>query len=142
MISIAEAEVASFFESYRAAFESFDASALSDHLAYPAQIASDDDGVKLIVLESGQAYQRMIEPLFAMYRRLGVRTGRIVKLSISAVSIRIVQAVVCWEILDGDARPLYAHKAAYTLATGSTGWRIAAICVNELPALKKCLGAC
>lgn len=136
-----EREIAEFFASYSAAFGRFDVAALADHLAYPAHIVSDDDRVRLVTLSSEQDYGRMIDPLLAAYRELGVESGGILAMTIARVSSRLANVTLEWEVCSAGLHALYVHTAVYTLARVSERWRIVGILVNELPALKACLSA-
>jgi hypothetical protein len=131
--------VQALIESYRAAFERFDAATIADHFAYPSHITSDADDVVLIPISKRQDCVDAVEKVIAMHRQLGIPSGRIHDLSIVELSPRLAQASLRMEVSDNAARTLYDFKAIYTLAKTHEGWRIAAISHNQIPRLLACL---
>jgi hypothetical protein len=131
--------VQALIESYRAAFERFDAAAIADHFVYPSLITSDADEIVLIPISKRQDYLDAVEKVIAMHRQLGIPSGRIHDLSITELSPRLAQAALRMEVSDRAARTLYDFRAIYTLAKTHEAWRIAAISHNQIPRLLACL---
>jgi hypothetical protein len=133
-------DVTAFFESYRAAFERLDASAIADHFAYPGHMTTDTGEIVLAPIATREEWIGQIERLVALYRTLDVRSARILDLETTELSRRLVHAVVHWALHDGMARLLYAFEATYTLAqVGADGLRITALAHNELPRYREYL---
>ncbi len=132
-------DVSAFFESYRAAFEHFDAPAVAGHFAYPNHVTSDGGEIVLSSITSKQEWIGTIERLLDMYRAIGVSSARVLDLAETALSPRLVHAIVHWELHDAAGQLLYDFEAAYTLAAIDGEWRIAAIAHNEIPRYRACL---
>lgn len=133
------ADVARFFESYRTAFERFDAAAIADLFGYPTHVTSDGEEVGVLCIATRQEWIRQLDRLLAMYRELGVQSARLVGASVSTLSDRLVQATVRWALDDATGRLLYSFDATYTLGTVGGALRITAIAHNELPRYREAL---
>jgi hypothetical protein len=131
--------VSAFFESYRTAFERFDAPAIADHSAYPSHITSDAGEIGLISIAAKQDWVGKIEQLLAMYRAIGFSSARVLDLAATEISPRLVQATVHWALHDGAGRALYDFEGTYTLAKIHDALRVAAIAHNEIPRYRECL---
>lgn len=131
--------VNAFFESYRAAFERLDAPAIADHFAYPSHITSDTGEIVLNPIPAKQDWIGEIEQLLGMYGAIGFGSARVVNLALTEISPRLVQAVVHWELRDGEGGSLYDFQAMYTLAEIDGALRISAIAHNEIPRYRECL---
>ena len=128
-----------FFESYRAAFESADASAIVEHFAFPCHITSEVREVTLTPIASREEGLRMVERILDMYRDVGVASARVLELDASEISPGLVQALVHWALYGDAGNMLYAFEAAYTLAHIDGALRISAIAHNEIPRYRECL---
>jgi hypothetical protein len=64
------AEVEAFLEGYRAAFETFDASAIVDRFELPCQVTGDADEVGSTVVATRESWLRQVEQLLAAYRAI------------------------------------------------------------------------
>jgi hypothetical protein len=131
--------VDAFFESYRAAFERFDAPAVADHFAYPSHITSDAQEITLTPIAAKADWVRGIERLLDMYRVIGLTSARVLDLTLYELSPRLVQASVQWEMHDGSGNSLYDFHAIYTLVEINDALRISAISHNEMPRYRACL---
>ena len=133
--------IAAFFESYRAAFERFDAAKIADHFAFPCHVTGDGEPIALLPVADKASWVAQLERLLGMYRAIGVSTARLAGLEVSELSPRLFQAAVHWKLFDAQARPLYAFEAVYTLAlVDDDRLRVAAIAHNEMPRYRECLG--
>ena len=130
------AEVEAFLDRYRAAFETFDASAIVDRFELPCQVTGDADEVGSTVVATRESWLRQVEQLLAAYRAIGVRSAAILDLQVSELTPRLAVAAVEWRLVDQTRRPIYDFKAAYTLGDFGAGLRIAAISHNETPRLR------
>jgi hypothetical protein len=130
--------VTDFFDSYREAFERLDADAIAGHFAFPCHVASDASEVGVTVADTREEWTEVVERLVGMYRAIGVRSARVLEVRISELSPRLAQAVVHWELHDGDGRALYDFDAAYTLAEVDGAFRAAALAHNEMPRYRAC----
>lgn len=128
-----------FFESYRAAFQRADATAIVDHFAFPSHITSDAREVTLTSIASQEDGLRMVEQILGMYRTVGVHSARVLDLTALAVSPRLVQTLVHWALYDDAGTVLYSFEAAYLLASIDGALRISAIAHNEIPQYRECL---
>ncbi len=131
--------VSAFFDSYRTAFERFDAPAIAGHFAYPSHVTSDTGTLALSTIASLEEWIGKIERLLGMYRAIGVSSARILDLAPTELSPRLVQAIVHWELHDGAGQLLYDFEAAYTLGEIDGKLRIAAIAHDEIPRYRACL---
>lgn len=131
--------VSAFFESYRTEFERFDAPAIARHFAYPSHVTSDTGQISLSSIASMEEWIGKLERLLDMYRAIGVASARVLDLSETALSPRLIQAIVHWELRDGAGQLLYDFEAAYTLAEIDGDLRIAAIAHDEIPRYRACL---
>lgn len=125
--------VNAFFESYRAAFERLDAPAIADHFAYPSHITSDTGEIVLVPIPAKQDWTGEIEGLLGMYGAIGFGSARVLNMELTEIPPRLVQAVVLWELRDGEGSILYDFQAIYTLAEIDGALRISAIAHNEIP---------
>ena len=128
--------VQQFFQSYRRAFEQYDADGIGELFAYPGLVISDDDEVDLTPVAIRREWVRNLEHLLGTYRRIRFASARILELAAAELSPRLHQAVVHWELYDDADRTLYDFQATYTLAEAGGGLRIAAVAHNELPRLR------
>jgi len=67
--------IRAFFDTYRAAFEAFDAAAIADLFSYPCQITSGDPEIAVTTIGSGEVWVAQMERLVAAYRAIGVRSA-------------------------------------------------------------------
>jgi len=130
--------VNAFFESYRAAFERFDAPAIVDHFAYPSHVTSDTGETVLMAVAGRQDWIVQIERLIGMYRAIAVSSARMLDVVVTELSPRLVQACVRWGLYDGAGNNLYEFDAIYTLAAINGALRITAISHNEIPRYQAC----
>ena len=138
------ATVDAFFESYRAAYESGDASAISAHFAFPLHVTSDSGDhaggeIVLALIASHDEWVVQIQRLLAAYTTVGVGSARIAGLATHTLSPRLVQAVLRWELDNAHGDELYSFDAAYTLAQIHGSLRITARAHNERPNLQALL---
>jgi hypothetical protein len=128
-----------FFESYRRAFERFDASAIVDHFAFPGHLTADSSEIGLTPITDERTWISQIEHLLAMYRAIDVSSARVIDLAADELSPRLFQAIVHWALYDRAGSPLYEFQAGYTLARSGDRLRITAIAHNEIPRYRECL---
>lgn len=131
-----ETKVQRLLEAYRAAFEAFDVSRIADHFSYPFLIASDGDEIDVTIIDSREAWIPQVERLVAVYRTIGVRSARAIRVRMTEFTPRLAQAIVRWRLIEGDGATLYDFDAAYTLADVGPEIRIIAIVHNETPRLR------
>lgn len=131
--------VDAFFDSYRAAFERSDVSAIADHFAFPLHITSDAGQVPLLTFATRQDWIGRVQQLLARRRAIGFSFARALNLVAIELSSRLVHAVVHWALLDEAGGTLYDFNAAYSLATIDGVVRITAISHNEVPRYRDCL---
>ena len=133
------AAVTRFLDSYRAAFERFDAPAIADHFAFPCHVVGAGEEVSLLAVSSREEWLPVLERLLGMYRAIGVGSARIAHLSVADLGPNLTQALVQWTLQDGAGHPLYAFDAAYTLAGVGGTLRVAALAHNEMPRSRELL---
>jgi len=132
-------KVNAFLDSYRVAFERLDAAAIADHFAYPSHITSDMGEIVLVPIPAKEDWTGEIEGLLGMYGAIGFRSAGVLNMALTEILPRLVQAVVHWELRDGEGGSLYDFQAIYTLAEIDGALRISAIAHNEIPRYRECL---
>ena len=88
---------------------------------------------------SAAEWRKTIDRLLDMYRAIDVGSVEATGLATDALTPRLVQARLRWELHDRAARPLYEFDAMYTLARHTETFRITAIAHNEIPQYRSCL---
>jgi hypothetical protein len=131
--------IRALLESYRQAFERFDAPAIAGHFAFPGHVTADSGDIGLTPITDLGAWIGQLERLLAMYRAIDVAAAHILDLNVAELSPRVFQAMVHWGLDDRAARRLYDFKAAYTLAEIGNALRITAIAHNEIPQYRACV---
>jgi hypothetical protein len=133
------ADVREFFTSYCTAFIRQDAPAIAMHFADMVHVASDDGRAVSVQFVSAAEWRKSIDRLLDMYRAIDVGSVEATGLATDALTPRLVQARLRWELHDRAARPLYEFDAMYTLARHTETFRITAIAHNEIPQYRSCL---
>jgi hypothetical protein len=131
--------VQSFRDSYRRAFEQYDADAVVSHFALPCHVVSDGETVAHIDFKTAQDCRVSIERILTWHRKIGMVSGITLALSIVEMSPRIL----CFDLhyaFEGAAHEfLYDFRGKYTLVGSDDLWRIAAITHNQVPRLLACM---
>jgi hypothetical protein len=130
--------VAAFFTNYRRTFEAMDAAGLSAFHSYPVLTTNAEANQQ--AFGSPADYASAVAPLLRSYRELGLERVKMLDLDVIPLAASLVVAVVDWEMIVRDDRPLYRHRASYTLVS-KEGWRIAAVAFDEAPKLRAALRA-
>jgi len=133
------ADVRAFFTSYCTAFIRQDAPAIAKHFADVVHIASDTGDEVSVHVATAAEWRKTIDRLLDMYRAIDVGSVEATGLATDALSSRLVQARLRWELHDRAVRPLYEFDAMYTLARHTETFRITAIAHNEIPQYRSCL---
>ena len=141
MAQPSDGRVSRFFESYVSAFESFDASAIADHFAYPCHITSEAEPPQLSSSPSHEHWRGQIEGLVALYQQLGVGTATIVEMTENVLSPRVTQARVHWMLRTTAGEEVYDFTGVYTFIEDGDDLKISAIAHDELPRLMTRLAA-
>jgi hypothetical protein len=131
--------VRTFLDAYRAAFEAFDAPAISDLFSYPCQVTGDAGELAVTTVATREAWIPEIERLVAAYRAIGAHAAEVLRLHVTELTPRLVQATVHWGLVDEEGERIYDFDASYTLADLGEGIRITAIAHNETPRLRAAL---
>ena len=132
------AQINAFFDSYRTAFERRDAAAIAEHFAYPGHVTSDAGEIVLVPITSRQEWIGKLEQLLAMYRAIGVGSARVLDLTLTEISPRLLQAHIHWALHTAGGERLYDFEAIYTVAQTAGAFHIAAIAHNEMPQYQAC----
>ncbi len=127
-----------FFDSYRAAFERQDAAAIADHFAYPGLVTSDMGEIALVPMTNRQEWIGKLEQLLGMYRAIGADSARVLDLTLTEISPRLVTAWIHWALHNAAGERLYDFDAIYTMAQTVGAFHITAIAHNELPRYQAC----
>jgi hypothetical protein len=80
-----------------------------------------------------------VDRVLQLHRRIGARSGRPLLLEITELSPRLAGLMLRFEMQDADGAPLYDYQGFYSLVATDEGYRIAAICHNQLPRLLACV---
>jgi hypothetical protein len=138
MINLVE-HVQGFRDSYRLAFEQYDADAIVRHFALPCHIVSDSETVAHIDFKTEQDCRGSIERILAWHRKIGMTSGHTRGLSIVELSARIICFDLNYAFEGAGQEYLYDFRGHYTLVANEDCWRIAAITHNQVPRLLACL---
>jgi hypothetical protein len=130
--------VSAFFDSYRSAFERQDAAAIADHFAYPGLMTSDAGETTLVPITNRQEWIGKVAQLLGMYQAIGVSSARVLDLTLTEISPRLLQAQIHWKLQTATGEHLYAFQAIYTMAQTGGAFHITAIAHNELPQYQAC----
>ena len=130
--------ISAFFDSYRTAFERQDAAAIADHFAYPGHVTSDAGEIVLVPITNRQEWIGKVEQLLGMYRAIGVDSARVLDLTLTEISPRLLQAHIHWALQTAAGERLYDFEAIYTVAQTAGAFHIAAIAHNEMPQYQAC----
>ena len=131
--------VLEFFASYRSAFEAYDADEIVRYYVFPCHVVSDGDPVALMPFEGPAALRSAVERVLTLHRKIGVKTGRLLLLEITELSPRLAGLMLRSEFQDSSGQPLYDYQGFYSLVHTDDGYRIAAICHNQIPRLLACV---
>jgi hypothetical protein len=129
------AGVQAFLDSYRAAFEAYDADAAADHFLLPSFITSDAEPVALMPMATHADCRAGIAQVLALHRKLGVASGRVLGFLVIELSPRLATLDLHFEFCDAADAGLYDFRGLYTLVAQDGAWRIAAIAHNQIPRL-------
>ena len=124
-------DVQAFFDSYRAAFERRDASAIATHFRFPLHVSGDAGEVTTVAIPSIEVWVPQLERLLAGYAKLNVKTATIVEARTTRFSPRLAQAAIHWALSSSTGSAIYEFDATYTLAATDGALKIAAIAHNE-----------
>lgn len=138
MIELVE-RVQSFRDSYRRAFEQYDADAVVGHFALPCHIVSDGETVAHIDFNTARDCRASIERILTWHRQIGMTSGHTRELSIVEMSARITCFDLHYAFEGAGQEYLYDFRGQYTLVGSDDCWRIAAITHNQVPRLLACL---
>ena len=131
-------QINAFFDSYRTAFERQDAAVIADLFAYPGHVTSDTGEIVLVPITSRQEWIGKVEQLLGMYRAIGVGSARVLDLTLTEISPRLIMAQIHWALHTAIGERLYDFAAIYTVTKSDGAYRIAAIAHNELPRYQAC----
>ncbi len=130
--------ISAFFDSYRTAFEHQDAAVIADHFAYPGLVTSDAGSIVLVPITNRQEWIGRVEQLLGMYRAIEVGSARVLDLTLTEISPRLVQAHIHWALHSAAGERLYDFEAIYTVAHTDGAFHITAIAHDELPHYQAC----
>ena len=132
--------VMEFLDSYRTAFESYDTEAIVEHYAFPCAITGDSETIAPILFEGAEQCSAGVNYVLSLHRAIGVTQGQPLLLEITELSPRLAGMMIRYQMQDRRGEPLYDFQGFYSLARTAAGYRIAAICHNQIPRLLACAG--
>jgi hypothetical protein len=132
--------VMEFLDSYRTAFEGYDTEAIVEHFAFPCAITADSEIIAPVVFEGAEQCSAGVNHVLSLHRAIGVSQGKPLLLEITELSPRLAGLMLRYQMQDRDGKPLYDFQGFYSLARTAAGYRIAAICHNQIPRLLACAG--
>ncbi len=141
MSATAVDQALAFYDSYRAAFERYDAEAIVDHFTLPSFIVSDASEVAFIAYTTPEGCAAGINQILDLHRKIGVRSGRLLEFSVLELSAAMIVYTLNFAFHDAGGLALYDFRGVYTLAKTASGWRLAAISHNQVPRLIACVKA-
>jgi hypothetical protein len=130
--------VLDFLASYGSAFRAYDADAIVRFYSFPCHIVSDGEQVASMPFEGPAALKPAVERVLQLHRKIGARSGRPLLLEITELSPRLAGLMLRVEMQDADGASLYDYQGFYSLIATDDGYRIAAICHNQIPRLLAC----
>ena len=114
---------AEFFDSFVAAFQSFDGARIAALYLVPS-VALQADG-SLGCLTSQSELARYFQAVVDGYRAQGFRACRYRDLAVTAIGARSALATVTWDLLRNDGEVLKSWRESYNLHRTDPGpWRI------------------
>ena len=131
--------VLDFLASYGSAFEAYDADRIVCFYSFPCHIVSDGDQVASMPFEGPASLKPAVERVLQLHRKIGARSARPLLLEITELSPRLAGLMLRLEMQDADGAPLYDYQGFYSLIATDDGYRIAAICHNQIPRLLACV---
>jgi hypothetical protein len=131
--------VLEFLASYGSAFEAYDADGIVHFYSFPCHIVSDGDKVASMPFEGPASLKPAVERVLQLHHAIGVRSGRPLLLEITELSPRLAGLMLRFEMQDADGASLYDYQGFYSLVATDAGYRIAAICHNQIPRLLACV---
>ena len=132
--------VMEFLDSYRTAFEIYDTEAIVEHYAFPCAITGDSETIAPILFEGAEQCSAGVNYVLSLHRAIGVTQGQPLLLEITELSPRLAGMMIRYQMQDRRGEPLYDFQGFYSLARTAAGYRIAAICHNQIPRLLACAG--
>jgi len=132
--------VLEFLASYRTAFAAYDTRAIVDHYAFPCAIIGDSETITPLVFKGAEQCSAGVDYVLSLHRQVGVTQGKPLLLEITELSPRLAGMNIRYQWQDKTGKPLYDFQGFYSLARTEAGYRIAAICHNQLPRLLACAG--
>jgi len=132
--------VMEFLDSYRTAFEGYDTEAIVEHYTFPCAIIGDSETIAPIVFKGAQQCSAGVDYVLSLHRAIGVTQGQPLLLEITELSPRLAALNLRYQMQDKSGNPLYDFQGFYSLARTEAGYRIAAICHNQIPRLLTCAG--
>ena len=132
--------VMEFLDSYRTAFESYDTEAIVEHYAFPCAITGDSETIAPILFDGAEQCSAGVNYVLSLHRAIGVTQGQPLLLEITELSPRLAGMMIRYQMQDRRGEPLYDFQGFYSLARTAAGYRIAAICHNQIPRLLACAG--
>jgi hypothetical protein len=132
--------VLEFLASYRRAFDGYDTEAIVNHYAFPCHILSDSETIAPTLMKGAEQCRAGVDYVLSLHREIGVRSGQPLLLDITALSPRLAGMMIRYQMQDNGGKPLYDFQGFYSLLRTEAGYRIAAICHNQLPRLHACAG--
>jgi hypothetical protein len=132
--------VLEFLATYRKAFEGYDTEAIVGHYAFPCAITGDSENIATTLFKNAEQCSAGVDQVLSLHREIGVTQSRTLLLEITELSPRLAGMMLRSQFQDRHAKPLYDFQGFYSLARTEAGYRIAAICHNQVPRLLACAG--
>ena len=132
--------VLEFLASYRTAFEAYDTRAIVDHYSFPCAIIGDSETITPVLFAGEDQCSAGVDYVLTLHRQIGVTQGKPLLLEITELSPRLAGMNLRFQMQDKAGKPLYDYQGFYSLARTEAGYRIAAICHNQIPRLLACAG--
>jgi hypothetical protein len=132
--------VLEFLATYREAFEGYDTEAIVDHYTFPCPIIGDSETIAPVLMKGAEQLRAGVDYVLSLHREIGVKSGQPLLLEITELSPRLAGMMLRSQFRDADGKPLYDFQGFYSLARTEAGYRIAAICHNQIPRLLACAG--
>ena len=139
MSSDAVHHAVAFLETYRDAFERYDAEAIVSHFNLPSHIVSDGPEIALITYATAEECAAGIRKILELHRRIGVSSGQVLEFAVTGLAANMVSFMLRYQFRDRHGSELYDFQGVYSIVRQPAGWRIAAITHNQVPRLMACV---
>ena len=120
-------KVKAFLESYRGAFDRFDAEAIADHYHFPSLMSSmDSSDAFLTRADAVRVFSRIVDN----HRRIGYHTAKVLDTSRVTLTENLAFVTVRWRFETASGQSISEFDCSYTMADHGSGIHIISAIVH------------